>query len=474
MNPLSDLETFSHTGARPLRPYQLEAGRAIARSVIERRGNTYTVMMARQMGKNETSAQLEAYLLALFAGRGGGIVKAAPSFKPQIINSILRAKEVLAASPLTRAHWQPSFGYMLRLGRASITFLSADRSANVVGATASLLLEIDEAQDVDLDKYEREFRPMASAGNATIVLYGTAWEEDSILERQKRINLDIEARTGERLHFEYDWTHLAAGNTHYRAFVEAEIARLGDDHPSIRTQYRLETLTDAGRLFDVEQRRRLAGEHQRLRGPEPGKTYVAGIDLAGADEESEDAAVRAGCRRDSTVVTIAELDRDREGQPVGRIVEHVWWTGRGQVWQFERLLALWDRWHFSRVAVDASGIGAGLAAFLKARHPDRTEAVTFSAPLKSRLAYQLLAMLNTGRLSVYQSDGSPEANELWREVAACRYWLRANQTMGWAVPESEGHDDFVSSLALCGHAIEKSAPPAVSGLVRATLWDDRW
>src|SRR5947209_19916059 len=135
-----------------------------------------------------------------------------------IINSILRLKEALDGSPLTRRRWQPAFGYMVQLGRASVTFLSADASANVVGATASLLLEIDEAQDVDPDKYDRDFRPMASANNATTVLYGTAWSEDSLLERQRRINLAHQLHTGERLHFEYDWQALAAINPADGAF----------------------------------------------------------------------------------------------------------------------------------------------------------------------------------------------------------------------------------------------------------------
>ena len=52
-------------------------------------------------------------------------------------------------------------------------FLSAHEQSNVVGATADLLLEVDEAQDVDEEKFAKEFLPMAAAQNATIVLYGT-------------------------------------------------------------------------------------------------------------------------------------------------------------------------------------------------------------------------------------------------------------------------------------------------------------
>lgn len=69
---LADPAPFSlYVIGRPLRLYQLDAMRAILRSFDEARGDTITVMMARQAGKNELSAHLKAYLLNLHARRGG-------------------------------------------------------------------------------------------------------------------------------------------------------------------------------------------------------------------------------------------------------------------------------------------------------------------------------------------------------------------------------------------------------------------
>ncbi|MGI8825277.1 MAG: hypothetical protein ACR2JC_06500 [Chloroflexota bacterium] len=45
------------------------------------------------------------------------------------------------------------------------------------------------------------------------------------------------------------------------------------------------------------------------------------------------------------------------------------------------------------------------------------------------------------------------------------------RTMAWAVPESEGHDDFVTSLAMVCRAAERMSPVAAGGLVRSV--DDR-
>lgn len=251
---LTDLGLFSrYVVGRPLRPYQLEPARAILDSVLHRKGLTFTVMMARQAGKNELSAQLELYLLNLFQRRGGNIVKCAPTFKPQIVNSKLRLQQALE-NEWNRGRWRSSYGYIVSLGNASVMFFSAEESANVVGATAHLLLEVDEAQDVSAEKYAKEFRPMGATTNVTTVLYGTAWTADTLLEQQKEVNLAMEAQDGVRRHFQYDWRRVAAFNPDYRRYVEAEIARLGDGHPILRTQYLLETIAGASGFLSDQQR----------------------------------------------------------------------------------------------------------------------------------------------------------------------------------------------------------------------------
>jgi hypothetical protein len=78
---------------KPLYPYQLDIAEAILISVEQQQGKIITVMSARQMGKNQLSAIIEAYLLHRYTE--GTIVKAAPTFKPQIINSRLRLMSML-------------------------------------------------------------------------------------------------------------------------------------------------------------------------------------------------------------------------------------------------------------------------------------------------------------------------------------------------------------------------------------------
>ena len=73
---LNDIAHFSRVlVGRPLRSYQLAVARAVLGSVRRRAGAIFTVEMARQMGKNELSAHLEAYLLYRHQRRGACVWK---------------------------------------------------------------------------------------------------------------------------------------------------------------------------------------------------------------------------------------------------------------------------------------------------------------------------------------------------------------------------------------------------------------
>jgi hypothetical protein len=144
---------------------------AVLDSVFNGRGLTFSVEIARQGGKNELSAQLELLLLTLHMAQPKNLIKCSPTFKPQTVISMVRLKDRLNEAGFAGI-WEPELGYIVKLGNARAIFLSADESSNVVGNTAHLLLEIDEAQDVGKDKYTKEFKPMGSTTNVTTVHYG--------------------------------------------------------------------------------------------------------------------------------------------------------------------------------------------------------------------------------------------------------------------------------------------------------------
>jgi len=445
-----------------LRPYQQEVARAILDSVLSRRGLTFSVEISRQGGKNELSAHIEVLLLTAFIAKGGTSIKCSPTFKPQTLISMNRLKDRLNEYGYDDI-WQAEFGYIVRLGAARQVFLSADETSNVVGHTADILLEVDESQDINKDKYSKEFRPMASSTNATTVHYGTTWDDSTLLEQTKALNLELEKQDGIKRHFRYPWDEVAKYNPGYAAFVEAERLRLGDDHPLFRTQYRLLPLPASGRLFNRSQIAQLIGSHPRLRSRQPGAVYVAGIDFAGQDEQLED-LVLTRPQRDATVVTIAEVSHNENKEPSLRIVEHYAWIGTPHHELYSQLVdIIKNTWNCARVLCDATGIGEPVASFLQKSCGARVQPFKFTQAGKSQLGFDLIAAVNSSRLKCYAGDGSREFAEFLLEMEKARSQYRPNQTINFFVDPGEGHDDYLMSLALCVKAAQDSTPRVATG-----------
>jgi hypothetical protein len=471
ISPFPSASRSSGIWLNKLRPYQREVASAILDSVFKGKGLTFSVEMARQGGKNELSAQLELLLLTLYMTRAENLIKRAPTFKPQTVISLMRLRDRLNDAGFGGI-WVPEMGYIIRLGYARAIFLSADESANVVGNTAHILLEIDEAQDVSKEKYTKEFKPMGATTNVTTVHYGTTWDDTTLLEEVKQANLELERQDGIKRHFRYDWQEIARHNPDYRAYVEGERERLGENHPLFLTQYRLLPIRGGGGFLSQQQLAQLKGRHARRHWAEPGRIYIAGIDIAGEAEIAEgDYLAAPKLRQDSTVVTIGELDfsacDDIQKQPRIRVVEHYRWTGRKHTELYSQLVDILKTvWKCRRVVVDATGIGQPVSSFLKQALGSRVSAFTFTTRAKSGLGFNLLAAINAGRLKVYKSDGSDEAQEFWLELERAKSQYRPSQTMNFYVPPAEGHDDFLISLALAVEAANQYERRGAKGRVR--------
>ncbi len=443
-------------------------------SVRDGRGLSFSVMMSRQAGKNELSAQLEAYLLIRHHAQDVESVKCAPTFRPQAQISLRRLWTRLQAVGLDPGKPEgPRLarlegGNRVRVGRAGQLFLSAEPGSNVVGHTAHLLLECDEAQDVDPDKFDKDFRPMAAATGATIVFYGTAWREDDLLARVRARHLELERRDGIRRHFAFDWETVARSHPPYAQFVAQERERLGEGHPLFLTQYLLQPLPGAGRLFTPTQRALLRGDHPRLHAPPaqaPGRLlgHVAGLDVGGE-------ALAPGRSPDATVLTVARVlaaPADAVApEPHIEVVEHVAWQGASHAELAGALVRLVRAvWRVRRLMVDATGVGEGLAATLTAACRGGPEIVRLrlTEERKSALGYGLLAAVNGGRLRLYRPDGSRECAALWRELELARAEHRTGRRLAWQVDPAEGHDDFLMSLALAVEAARGLTPRVAHG-----------
>jgi len=459
---LSDISNFSRLIIqRPLRPYQLEPARAIMESILQGKGHTFVIMMCRQAGKNELSAQLEAYLLNLYQRRGGQIVKASPTYRPQTINSLIRLQDRLS-NPWNTGRFRTRQGYMVELGNARALFFSASPAADVVGATADLLLEGDEAQDITEEKWYKDFTPMAASTNATRVLYGTAWTSNTLLARTARILQELERKDGIRRLFRYTADEVAQHVPAYAEHVKAEVERLGRNHPLIRTQYYLEEIDAESGMFPPQRRALMRGDHPRSHDPEPGKRYALLLDVAGEDETEGDALTRAmlkNPRRDATALTVVEVDTAPDRLPTYRTVDRKLWLGTKHTALYGQLTALANHWHATYLVVDATGVGAGLASFLTNTLGEKVIPFEFSTRTKSDLGWDYLGIVETGRYQDYIDDQAPDTRQFWYEVDACQYEIRPGpaRTMRWGVAEppaydgliARGHDDLLISASLC-------------------------
>jgi len=442
------------SGLLPLRTYQLHPAAAIMDSIVDQRGLSFTVEMSRQAGKNELSAQIETICLtALDPTRLDLqeiiVIKAAPTLRPQAAISLRRLQATL------RAAGQPyrmDGANTLKVGDASVTFLSAEPNANVVGHTATVLLEVDEAQEVNTDKFNRDFRPMAAANNATVVFYGTSWEETSLLHVERQRGLELERHDGIERAFIIDWTIPAKVNARYKAYVEAERDRLGPTHPLFTTQYELRPLPGKGRLFSPTQLRQLTGTFTRLIERPRTALIAAGLDIGGSGDAIRD--------HDRTVLTLGTVTPPSKAEPLpynhAAVLHHVAWQGVPHDQLLPALIDILTDWHVDALTIDATGLGETTARILTARFGSRvTTAYKFTRPSKSALAFDLLSSVSTGRLKVYPADGTAEGKTFWTEAALCRSELLPGEHMNFYVHEDDGHDDYVVSLALFNEAAQR-------------------
>jgi hypothetical protein len=349
------------------------------------------------------------------------------------------------------------------------------------------------SQDVSKEKYTKEFRPMGSSSNVTTVHYGTTWDDSTLLEEIKQTNIELEKKDGIKRHFRYDWQEVAKYNPDYRRYVAGEKLRLGAEHPLFRTQYLLLPIRGGGGFLSRQQIVLMLGSHPRLQEPPDGKVpYIAGIDLAGEREQGTSLRGALAAKQslndmrllrfarndgkggqDSTVITIAQVDTMQRShfnfvEPIVRVVEHYSWTGIPHSQLYPQIVDILKKWNCQRIVVDATGIGQPVASFLRAQLGSKVIPFTFTQKSKSDMGFELLSFVNSGRLKLYKQDGSTEYRETMFQLEKAKVQYRPNQTMNFYVDPSEGHDDFLMSLALVVEGAKDFKPRHATGSIIAS------
>lgn len=475
-----------HGSGIRLRKYQQQVARSIIESITQGHGLSFVVMFPRQSGKNELQAQIEAYILTLLSQQPAEIVKVSPTWKPQSLNAMRRLQRILERNLVTRTLWEKESGYIYKMGTARIFFLSGAPEANIVGATASTLLEVDEAQDVTPAKFDKDIGPMAASTNATRVFWGTAWTSNTLLAREFKAARAAEQRDGRRRVFRITADDVAAEVAAYGNFVADQVAKLGRSHPMIRTQFYSEELDAEGSLFTPERVALMHGSHTAQSSPTAGRIYAFLVDVAGSDEGATNIEDQAGGlanpKRDSTALTIVEVDLSSCDDPViaaptYKTVNRFVWTGLAQPFQYSRLVSLAETWDPRYIVVDATGIGAGLSGFLERAKPGRVIPFVFTQASKSKLAWSFIGVIDAGR---WKEPDDIEAYSplFFEQLSFVQYEILPGpgRTIRWSVPDGTRnpgtgelvHDDLVMSAALAAVLDEQPwAAPAGAVIVPA-------
>jgi len=469
---LSGMPAFiRHTSGIRLRPYQIRPIARLQDSILNQYGDTLIIVFPRQSGKDEFLIQLMAYLLYFYSEFPLSMVAVNPTYKPQTVNALLRFDQVLARNPLTTDHWRKHGDFMRLVGQARISFLSGDSKSNVVGATASLLLIINEAQDISPSLYQRKFIPMAASTNATRLLAGTLWTSSTLLSQEIRHAQYSEKLDNRQRIFMVDADHVRRVLPNYGTHVDSVISRWGRQHPLVKTQYFNEEIDATTGMFNparmalifanvgVHGMHPTSSDERNTVGVTPTSPPITAflLDLAGQDEAvmADPAARLANPSRDSATLSIAGIDLttlESLQYPTYHILHRVAWTGQNHLTIFGQVKSLAESWQPRYLVVDATGVGEGLWALLDKAFPGKVIPVKFTATVKSEIGYRFLAMINTGRFCV--RDHSPQVEA---QYLACQSEVLPGpgKTLRWGVPEGardpEGnliHDDYVLADAL--------------------------
>ena len=370
-------------------------------------------------------------------------------------------------------------------GNTRMKCLSASPNAAIVGATADLLLEVDEAQMVAPEKFDREAAPMAASTNAVQVFYGTAWDDQTLLSREMKLAQKEAEKDGMKHVFVTTAAEVGKEVPAYETFVRSQIELLGREHPAVRTQFFCEEITDLTSMFTPDRINKMKCNHEPLCAPQNGQCYVFLIDVAGSDEITPASKKANGFsdRRDATVVTICDvsLPEGKAYDPknfVWKVVARRLYRNMRAEMLEQRICQEIDRWSPNHIIIDHSGLGAMLSDMLVTKYKSRVTPIDITAANKTRMAWDFLAMVDTGRWQEHKGDEinvlksgfkpgkepyeiltEPELLQqmFYRELRSCRIEPTGNQSnVRWGVKDGTRdhatgrilHDDLVMSAAL--------------------------
>lgn len=432
---------------KDLRPYQLAPARSIIASTLQRKAETFSLLLCRQSGKTETLSTLAIWLASTFPGIRIGYY--APTFKQAIDIMMLRTKSYLSMDYF-KGMFEINRGNMVvfkpmpevqnpfnqtNIGGSLLGASSADISSKIEGATWDLLL-LDESQDIDRRVIDVSLMPMLTATQGTLVMAGTPFSIDCGFYDT------IQAIKDKRLpgkNYHIDYKIVSKFYPEYQTIVDRAIAKTGIDSVSFQTQYGVQWVGGLGLFFDYARYEQLGNkELSLLYYPIDGQVYVAGLDIGGSSQSSAH-------EEDSTVLTFSQLTTDEKI----RLAAIYRWKGENHNDVRREIYELLKMWRPVGISIDTTGIGQNMGDDIELSNlVPYTFKIPFTPQTKSAIGYNADSAYRTGRLEWPKKDASETIRDFNHQ---CRWLVRdisQSKRMSWYVDEIHGHDDIVSSWFL--------------------------
>lgn len=481
--------SFMTSGIK-MRPFQEEFQFRVFESVLLNDGEELTALFSRQSGKTEviacTADTLMVYiptLAKLFPEQLGRYAKGfhiglfAPTDEQactthQRMNMRLTSEQadeiileldiktkytggVLAilGPPTTLAS-----GRIVPAYRSHCKLQSAAKQAKIESKTYDMVI-IEEAQDVFTLKVQKSIHPMLASTNGTIVKIGTTTSFTSdfykAIQRNKRKLIATKIKN----HFEFDYKVVQKYAPLYKAYIQKEKERLGEESDAFQMAYALRWLIEkeiALTSYQFEEYMHQPNANYEYASNEQ-DVYVGGLDLAK--------------KRDSTVLTIAKLTQSGlhgDTLPVKTIVN--WLEMKGDNWedQFNTILEFVYNYNLKVLGVDTTGIGDPIFDRLERVLYD-TEIelvpVIYTQPSKHEMA---TIFYDEMRKKKVQIPGHSDVKKTRRYKNFIEQFTNAQKIykgsfLSLVKPKDEknAHDDYVDSLLLLLYAAKQNVTPVV-------------
>lgn len=464
-----------------LYPYQEPFAKRIIESIILNDGDEVTALFSRQSGKTEAVSCILGGLMVLLPilaklmpenenlqqFKDGVLVGIFAPSKEQAHTAFTRLKQRLTSKnaklvlsdPDIAVDFESEKGNPIVLTNGSLCRMQTAAKQSQIESKTYHILWIDETQDVDDMKLKKSIHPMGASTNATLIKIGTPNTKKSSFYDTIRRNIRQQGEFGgKQNHFQADYKEVEKYNPRYRKYIEKEIDRLGYDSDEFRMAYRLHFILERG-MFVTEDVLK--------------ETYNVKLQLKESSREPCAAGIDVAKSKDSTVVTVLELDWENaytneqtgETYPYKKLIGWLELHGENHEVQFHEIMEFLGNYNIQTIFIDATGQGDAVADRFVYALPDvHVEPYTFSRPAKSEMWKALSREILARRVEIPYHSRTRRLRTFKRFEAQMLDLEKdyAGQHMVCKHPDAKGaHDDYCDSFGLANLAAESGFMPEI-------------